>query len=59
MGFRRHRRRQRLALVPVRYQDDHWSNDQLRALATLRGSDFEAVDEAGLMLAPGSAAVRG
>lgn len=30
--------------------DQHWSNDALRALKALRGSDFEAVDSSGLML---------
>ena len=30
--------------------DQRWSNDALRALKSLRGSDFEAVDTSGLML---------
>ncbi len=30
--------------------DERWSNDALRALKTLRGSDFEAVDTSGLMV---------
>lgn len=39
-------------------QDTGWDNDQLSALKTLRGSDFEAVDVSRLMLDPNSAAVR-
>jgi hypothetical protein len=39
-------------------QDNRWSNRQLDALKSLRGSDFEAVDESGLMLDPDSGAVR-
>jgi hypothetical protein len=39
--------------------DDRWSNDALRALGTLRGADFEAVDASGLMLDRNSAAARG
>jgi hypothetical protein len=38
--------------------DSRWSNDALNALKTLRGSDFEAVDESGLMASPNSAAVK-
>jgi hypothetical protein len=30
-------------------EDNHWSNDALNALKTLTGSQFEAVDESGLM----------
>ena len=35
--------------------DERWSNDALRALGTLHGSDFEAVDAASLMADPDSA----
>jgi hypothetical protein len=38
--------------------DSRWSNDSLSGLKTLRGSDFEVVDESGLMASPNSAAVR-
>ena len=38
--------------------DDRWDNDELRALKTLRGTDFEAVDTSGLMHNPDSGAVR-
>jgi hypothetical protein len=38
--------------------DDRWSNDALRALKQLRGSDFEAVDTSALMVSAESAAVR-
>jgi hypothetical protein len=38
--------------------DQRWSNDALHALGGLHGSDFEAVDTAGLMVNPGSAQVR-
>jgi hypothetical protein len=38
--------------------DSRWSNGQLDALKSLRGSDFEAVDESGLMADPNSGAVR-
>ncbi len=38
--------------------DDRWSNDALRALKQLRGSDFEAVDTSSLMVSADSAAVR-
>jgi len=31
-------------------QDDRWDNDALNALKSLRGGDFEAVDESGLMI---------
>jgi hypothetical protein len=34
--------------------DERWDNDMLRALRNLRGSDFEAVDESGLMIDPNS-----
>jgi hypothetical protein len=40
-------------------EDSRWSNSALDALKTLRGSDFEAVDESGLMVSSSSAAVRG
>ncbi|MFF5225632.1 hypothetical protein [Dactylosporangium sp. NPDC000521] len=36
-------------------QDDRWSNDQLNALKTLKGSDFEAVDGSLLMVDANSA----
>jgi hypothetical protein len=39
-------------------QDQRWSNDALRALKSLRGSDFEAVDTSGLMISTDSAASR-
>ena len=39
-------------------QDTRWNDDQLNALKRLRGSDFEAVDESGLMVAANSYAVR-
>jgi hypothetical protein len=39
-------------------QDDRWNNDALGALKSLTGSDFEAVDAAGLMLDPNSGAAR-
>jgi hypothetical protein len=39
-------------------QDNRWNNDQLRALATLTGANFEAVDVAGLMIDQNSAARR-
>jgi hypothetical protein len=38
--------------------DDRWSNDALHALGGLTGNDFEAVDTAGLMVSPDSAACR-
>ena len=38
--------------------DDRWSNDALRALKGLHGSDFEAVDASGLMLSKDSGACR-
>ncbi|MBM0238888.1 hypothetical protein JNW88_20270, partial [Micromonospora sp. ATA32] len=38
--------------------DDRWDNSALRALRTLHGSDFEAVDVAGLMLSRPSGATR-
>jgi hypothetical protein len=37
--------------------DNRWNNDALRALRSLRGTDFEAVDTASLMITPDSAAV--
>jgi hypothetical protein len=39
-------------------QDQRWSNEALRALKSLRGSDFEAVDMSGLMIAADSGACR-
>jgi hypothetical protein len=39
-------------------EDPRWDNDALNALKTLTGSQFEAVDTAGLMAAPNSAATR-
>jgi hypothetical protein len=39
-------------------QDDRWSNDQLNALKSLKGSDFEAVDSSLLMVDPNSARCR-
>ncbi|SCG66944.1 hypothetical protein [Micromonospora inositola] len=38
--------------------DDRWDNDALRTLGGLRGSDFEVVDAAGLMVSPTSGATR-
>jgi hypothetical protein len=38
--------------------DERWNNDALRALKSLRGSDFEAVDTSGLMVSPDSASAR-
>lgn len=38
--------------------DQRWSNDALRALKNLQGSDFEAVDVSGLMVSKNSGAVR-
>jgi len=38
--------------------DERWDNDALRALKALRGSDFEAVDVRGLIVAPTSGRVR-
>ncbi|MBY8871572.1 hypothetical protein K7640_06900 [Micromonospora sp. PLK6-60] len=38
--------------------DERWSNSALRVLKNLRGSDFEAVDTAGLMADRNSGAVR-
>jgi len=34
--------------------DPRWSNDELHLLTGIHGADFEAVDEAGLMVDPGS-----
>jgi hypothetical protein len=39
--------------------DDRWSNDALRALGSLTGNDFEAVDTSALMAVPNSARVKG
>jgi hypothetical protein len=39
-------------------EDTRWDNDALNALKALPGSDFEAVDESGLMVSANSAAVR-
>lgn len=38
--------------------DDRWSNDALRALGSLSGNDFEAIDTSSLMASSNSAAVR-
>ncbi len=38
--------------------DEHWNNDALRALASLHGGDFEAVDTAGLMVSKDSGEYR-
>ncbi|MBB5872964.1 hypothetical protein F4553_006398 [Allocatelliglobosispora scoriae] len=38
--------------------DDRWSNDALRALKGLHGSDFEAVDTSSLMVSKDSGAVK-
>jgi len=35
--------------------DERWDNDDLHELGTIPGSDFEAVDESGLMVGPDSA----
>lgn len=34
--------------------DERWDNDELHTLDVLRGSDFEAIDESGLMIDPNS-----
>lgn len=38
--------------------DERWNNDALNDLGRLHGSDFEAVDESGLMVSTNSAAVK-
>ncbi len=38
--------------------DERWNNDTLHELSKITGSDFEVVDEAGLMLKPDSAECR-
>lgn len=38
--------------------DERWDNDELRLLGRVQGSDFEAVDEAGIMLDPDSGQAR-
>jgi hypothetical protein len=38
--------------------DDRWDNNVLQQLRTVHGSDFEAVDESGLMISASSGAVR-
>ncbi len=38
--------------------DSHWDNDQLHALGSLTGTDFEAVNEASLMVSSSSGATR-
>jgi hypothetical protein len=38
--------------------DSHWNNDQLHALGSLTGTDFEAVNEASLMVSSSSGATR-
>jgi hypothetical protein len=35
-------------------QDDRWDNDDLHTLQQIHGSDFEAIDESGLMIDPNS-----
>jgi hypothetical protein len=39
-------------------QDDRWDNDALNALKSLRGDQFEAVDESGLMVNADSGQIR-
>ena len=39
-------------------QDQRWNNDELAALSTLTGNDFEAVDTSSLEISSGSAAAR-
>ncbi|MFG2606585.1 hypothetical protein ACGFT2_23970 [Streptomyces sp. NPDC048514] len=39
-------------------QDERWDNDQLNALKSLKGSDFEAVDVSGLQAASDSGAAK-
>lgn len=39
--------------------DERWNNDDLHTLHRLRGSDFEAVDESGLMVDPDSGQAAG
>lgn len=39
-------------------QDQRWNNDELAALSSLTGADFEAVDTAGLQISADSAAAR-
>jgi hypothetical protein len=39
-------------------QDERWDNDVLHELSTVAGSNFEAVDESGLMIDPNSGASR-
>jgi len=38
--------------------DDHWSNDRLRDLRRVHGSDFEAIDESSLMIDSNSGQAR-
>jgi hypothetical protein len=38
--------------------DERWNNDELHLLSQVHGSDFEAVEESGLMVSPDSAQVR-
>lgn len=38
--------------------DERWDNDELHVLGEIRGSDFEAVDESGLMVDPDSGEAR-
>jgi hypothetical protein len=38
--------------------DERWDNDVLRELHQVTGSDFEAVDESGLMMDPDSGQAR-
>lgn len=39
--------------------DEHWDNDILHSLGSVKGSDFEAVDSSGLMVLPDSGQVIG
>ncbi|MEY2449595.1 MAG: hypothetical protein QOH79_3071 [Acidimicrobiaceae bacterium] len=39
--------------------DERWNNDELQLLRNVRGSDFEAVDESGLMVSSSSGAALG
>ncbi len=34
--------------------DERWNNDLLHTMDPLQGSDFEAIDESGLMIDPNS-----
>jgi hypothetical protein len=39
-------------------QDERWDNEQLAALRSFKGSDFEAVDTSSLLISPDSSAAR-